>query len=217
MKANKNGKKILSLGIALLIIAGIIVVALKGFNVSLIFGKHEAIEVMIGTEVNLDTVKTICNEVFSGKKYLVKGLEVFQDSFQINVESITDEEKENLVNKLNAEFGTNQTIEGLNVTSVSNQRIRDIIKPYILPMLISFVIVFVYIIIRFRKLNSLQIIANIIVKVILAESILVSIIAITRVPFSSFVINILMIISVIELVYCLFKSEQKYTKQKNNL
>lgn len=36
MEKNKNGKKIIVLGIILLIIAGIIVVSLKGVNVSLI-------------------------------------------------------------------------------------------------------------------------------------------------------------------------------------
>ena len=37
----KGNKKILLLGMVLLIVAGIIVVALKGFKVSLILQKHE--------------------------------------------------------------------------------------------------------------------------------------------------------------------------------
>lgn len=208
MKENKNGKKILSLGVALLIIAGIIVVSLKGFNVSLIFGKHEEIEVKVGTDVNLDTVKTICDEVFNGKTYLVRGLEVFQDSFQISVESITDEEKQNLVNKINENFGTEETIDTLKVNSVSNQRIRDSIKPYIAPMLISFAIVFIYMLIRFRKINPVKIILEFVEKVILTEAIIVSIIAITRIPVSSVMINILMVIAIAELIYCIFKSEE---------
>ena len=39
----KNSKKIIILGIILLIIAGVIVVSLKGFNVSLMIGRHESI------------------------------------------------------------------------------------------------------------------------------------------------------------------------------
>ena len=45
----KGNKKILLLGMVLLIVAGIIVVALKGFKVSLILQKHESNKLCIAT------------------------------------------------------------------------------------------------------------------------------------------------------------------------
>ena len=51
---SKGIKKILLLGIVLLIVAGIVVVALKGFKVSLILQKHESISLIVGKEVVLD-------------------------------------------------------------------------------------------------------------------------------------------------------------------
>lgn len=212
MDTNKNSKKIIILGIILLVIAGIIVVALKGFNVSLMFGKHEAIEIKVGTDVDLNVVNGICDEVFGNKKYVVKELEVFGDSAQINVSSITDEEKTNLVSKINEKFGVEKTVEDLNINSVSNKRIRDVVKPYVVPMLVSFAIIFIYMLIRFRKINPLKIIAKFIEKVVLIEAILLSIIAITRIPVNDVLINILMIIAVIELVVCISKSEDKLEK-----
>ena len=100
MDINKNSKKIVILGLILLIVAGLIVVALKGFNVSLMFGKHEAVELKVGKEVSQSEIEEICEEVFQEKNYVAKELEVFGDSLQINVKSITDEEKANLISKV---------------------------------------------------------------------------------------------------------------------
>lgn len=207
MNSNKNSKKIVYLGMILLIVAGLIVVALKGFNVGFLFGKHEIVEVKVGKKINLDEVNQICDEIFSNKKYSVRELEVFHDSFQINVESITDEEKSKLVEKINQEYGTEETVDSLTVNTVSNRRLRDSIKPYILPMFVSFVIVFVYMLIRFRKINGVKIVLNFIVKLLLTEAILLSIIAITRLPVNDLVINLLMVIAIAELICCLSKSE----------
>ena len=41
-------KKIVLLGLILIIVAGAVVVALKGFNVSLIYEQHETIKLVIG-------------------------------------------------------------------------------------------------------------------------------------------------------------------------
>lgn len=209
MESNKNSKKIVSLGIILLIIAGIIVVALKGFNVSLMFGNHEVIEVRVGKEVNIDIVNKICREVFQDKKYVAKELEVFGESFQINVDSITDEEKANLLTKINEKFETEKTVDDLKISTVSNKRIRDVVKPYVAPMVISVVVVFVYMLIRFRKVDGLKIIIDYATKVILLNAILFSIIAITRIEVSDFIINFAMLITIAMLVYYIAKSEKK--------
>ena len=69
---SKGIKKILLLGIVLLIVAGIVVVALKGFKVSLILQKHESISLIVGKEVVLDDIKQICKDTFGGKRFIVK-------------------------------------------------------------------------------------------------------------------------------------------------
>lgn len=209
MESNKNSKKILILGMILLILAGVTVVALKGFNVSLIFGKHEVIEIKLNSNMNLDIMKQICDEVFQNKKYAVKELEVFGDSVQITVNSITDEEKTNLVNRINEKFEVKKTIKDFNFNTVSNKRIRDVVKPYIAPMLISFGIVFIYMLIRFRKIKVIKIVLDFLLKLILTEAILLSIVAITRIPVSEVLINLAMIVAVVELVNTIAKSEKK--------
>lgn len=214
METRKSRKKILSLGIILLVIAGLIVVSLKGFNVSLMFGKHEIIEVKMDSEIQLDLVNQICDEVFGDKKYLAKELEIFGDSFQINVNSLTDEEKANLVTKINEKFATQKTTEDLKISSVSNRRIRDVFTPYFVPMIISFAIILIYMVIRFKKIDGIKLIGKLILKVVLTEAILFSIIAIARIPVSDFIINIAMVIAGIELVWYISKLEKELIENK---
>ena len=209
MEDKNNNKKIITLGMILLILAGIIIVALKGVNVSLMFGKHEAIEIKLDTDVDINVIDEICKNVFLDKKIVVKELEVFGNSVQINVESITDEEKNNLIEKINEKFGTSKTVDDLKIYSVSNKRIRDVLKIYVKPMIISFSIIFAYMLIRFRKINAVNIIIDFIKKVILTEAIILSGIAIVRLPVSDFVINLFMVIAVIELICTIFKNEKK--------
>ena len=209
MEDKNNNKKIITLGMILLILAGIIIVALKGVNVSLMFGKHEAIEIKLDTDVDINVIDEICKNVFLDKKIVVKELEVFGNSVQINVESITDEEKNNLIEKINEKFGTSKTVDDLKIYSVSNKRIRDVLKIYVKPMIISFAIIFAYMLIRFRKINAVNIIIDFIKKVILTEAIILSGIAIVRLPVSDLVINLLMVIAVIELICTISKNEKK--------
>lgn len=212
MSTNKNNKKILILGIILLVLAGIIVVALKGFDVSLMFGKHESIEIKLDSKIDLNIIEEVCSEIFTDKEYVVKELEVFGDSAQINVEVLNDDEKINLVNKINEKFGTSKTVDDLKISNISNKRIRDIAKPYAVPMVCSFALVFIYMAIRFRKINSLKIIIGFIGKVLLCEAILLSIIAIARMPTNGLVVNFLVIIAVAQLIGVLANSERKLNK-----
>lgn len=215
METNKNSKKIIIFGIILLIIAGLIVVALKGFKVSLMFGKHETIEIKLDKAMDIEIMEQISNDVFQRKEFILKELEVFGDSAQINVEAITDEEKTNLINQINKKFDVSKTVEDLKIHSVSNKRIRDVVKPYIIPMVSSFVIIFVYVLIRYRKINGIQIVLEFVKTAIFTEAILLSVIAVTRFPITNGLIAILMLIPILELIVATFKSEEKLALENN--
>ena len=76
---NKNNK-VLILGLSLLIIAGIVVVLFKGFNVNFLLEQHEVIEFVIGKDFEMKDVESICNDVFKDKKVVVSKIEVFVDA-----------------------------------------------------------------------------------------------------------------------------------------
>lgn len=202
-----GSKKIILLGLILLIIAGMVVVALKGFNVSLILQQHESVNLVIGKEIDLKDIKSICNEVFGNKRVVLRKVELFNDSVNINVESITNEEKEGLVSKINEKYGTELTLEGVTVNSNSNIRIRDLVKPYFKPVILSVVLIVVYLIIRYRKENVLSVLGTITGIIVLTEAGLASIIAIVRIPLSPLMINLMTVIAIIELLVYINKKE----------
>lgn len=208
MNLNSN-KKIVLLGIVLLILAGIIVVALKGMNVNLMLAKHKSVDMVIGKEFNVNDIETICKEIFDNKKVVVKKVETFSDAVNISATSISDEEKAKLVEKINEKYETKLVASEITVKSNSNIRIRDIIKPYILPSLISFVLIYAYIGIRFKKLNPLKVLLEITAILVITEIVIASIVAIIRVPVSPIVINIMFAISVAEISLFISKKEKE--------
>lgn len=208
---NKNNK-VLILGLSLLIIAGIVVVLFKGFNVNFLLEQHEVIEFVIGKDFEMKDVENICNDVFKDKKVVVRTIEVFDDAVSINAESITSEEKENLVNKLNEKFGTSKTVDEITIDTVANVRMRDWIKPYIQPIAISAVIILAYIAAKFREENLLKLMAKIIVILIVTILSILSILAIFRVPMSPIYIMGLAAIALIELMFYINSYEKKANK-----
>ena len=109
----KTNKKIAILALVLLVLAGMVVVIFKGFNVSLMYRQHESLDIVIGTKFEIKDVKEICNKVFKDKKYVLRTIEVFSDAVNINVESITDEEKQDLVSEFNNKYGLELKVEEL--------------------------------------------------------------------------------------------------------
>jgi preprotein translocase subunit SecF len=208
-------KKVLYLGLALLIIAGIIVVLLKGFRVDLMLEQHEEITYSMETEYDLKDIRNICNEVFKNKKVVVKEIELFGDAVQINVDTVTDEEKTNLVDKMNEKYETENTVDDLKVESVPNVRIRDWVTPYVKPVSISMLIIIAYVAIRFGKLDTVKLLGELIGKIIVIVLAILSVIAIVRLPLMPYYITILTAIVVAECVYYLAKCEKRLQEERN--
>ena len=204
-----GSKKIILLGIILLIIAGIVVVSLKWVKVSLNLQQHEEVTVYIGKPVELKEVKNICKEVFGNKYFIVIDVDTFKDAYSINVESLTNEEKQALLTKINEKFGVNLVETDISIKTLSNIRIRDVVKPYIKPVIISAILMVVYMIIRFRKEKVAKLLGKIFGIIILTEAVIFSIIAIARIPLSALMINLMAVIAIVELCVYINKLENK--------
>lgn len=202
-------KKISILGLCLLILAGIVVVLFRGFNVNFLLEQHEVVEFTVGKDFELSDVYDICKEVFGNKKVVLRKIELFNDSVSINVSSITDEEKTNLVNKLNEKFGTNKDVSEVEVKTVAKVRIRDWVKPYIKPIVVSGIIILAYIAIRFREENLLKLLAKIVGIMVVTILALLSIFAICRVPMSPIYIMLLTSVALLELIIYIVKLNSK--------
>ncbi|MBR2289043.1 MAG: hypothetical protein IJ867_00035 [Clostridia bacterium] len=178
MKKNK----IILFVLALILLVGIIMVCVKGFNVSLDLRAHDTLRFIFDQKFEMSDVTKICDEVFKDKEYEIKTVEVFSDAVYIISPTITESEEKALLEKLNdlypsaeavisdeeasSEEGVEETTEELSIFDKLEEgskykfyhdakvRIHDMVRPYIEPSVFSAVIIVIYMAIRYRKLNN---------------------------------------------------------------
>lgn len=260
-------KKILIVLMAIIVIAGCIVVGVKGFNVSLYLRDHDTLEYIFSQKFEKKDVKSICKEVFGNKKFEVRTREVFDDSVYIISDSISEEEENALLEKLVAlyqekeentvdtsneqvvanmlesatntavdsettitygtEDGTDTTTEN-KVKTVddltegtdyelyhdSKIKLSDLLKPYILPTIISAVVIIICMMIRYKLLKSEKVIkktCEIIGESVILLLVLLSLVAILRIPVNAWILPGMMFFT---LVYIVIKFEIEIRKKE---
>ena len=214
MKQFIKSKQLKMIVIALIIIAGIIMIAVKGFNFDLKYQDTQKVELYLQTEFNISDIKQITNEVFGNQKVMIQKVEVFEDSVSITTTSISDEQKSNLITKINEKYGTELTAEDTTIENIAHTRGRDIIKPYILPFGIAALITLIYMEIRYYKLNTLKVIVKSIGIILLTQIILFSVIAITRIPIGRLTIPMVILVYLLTLFGMANKFEKDLQENK---
>ena len=199
MKQLIKSKQLKIVLIVLIIIAGIAMIAVKGFNFDLKYQDTQRVELYLETEFNIADIKQITNEVFGNQKVMIQKVEVFEDSVSITTTSISDEQKNNLITKINEKYGTELKAEDIQTEDIAHTRGRDIIKPYIIPFAIAVIATLVYIGIRYYKLNTAKVILKSIGILLLSQVLLFSVIAITRIPIGRLTIPMVLLVYLVTL------------------
>lgn len=216
MKKLNNKTKILILLIVIIIVAGIAITLTKGLNFDLRYEETKKVELYLQKEFEISDIKQITNEVMPDQKVLIQKVEVFEDTISIISKDITDEQKNNLVNKINEKYGTELTADSIQIESIPHTRGRDIIKPYILPFVIATVIILVYIAIRYYKLGVMKILLETIGILVLAQVLLLSIMAIVRIPVGRITISLAIAIYILTLLGITSYFEKKNLDNSKN-
>lgn len=179
----KKNIKIIAIAImSLVILTGIVVVGIFGFNKELRYGQGQVINVYVEQMVDVTNIKKLVNECLAGKTNMVQTVEIYQDYVTIKAKEITKEQKNNIVNKLKENYEFSQTAEDTTIENVAATKYIDIYKKYIVPFAVSGVIVLAYIVIRYHKKGILKVLGRTIIIPVFGELFLLSIIAITRIP-----------------------------------
>ena len=171
----KTLNKIIYIISCLIIIAGIIVWKNKGFNLDFQYSARKQINISNNAGINKDDINQIVSEVLGNTRYSINEAEIFKNSVAITAEDITEDQRNEIVNKFNEKYGKD-------ITSIPFTRVQDAMKPFILPGIITIAIIIVYFLIRFSKLGFIKILLKTVIIPILSELVLFSIIAITRIP-----------------------------------
>ena len=206
--------KILIIILVVIIIAGIIMIGTKGFNFDLVYEKSQRIELYLENEFNTADIKAITDEVMNAKNVVIQKVEVFEDTVSIIASQITDEEKTNIINKINEKYGLELSADSIEIENIPHTRARDIIKPYILPFTIATIIILVYMAIRYHKLGSIKTILKTIGISVIAQAVLFSVIAITRIPFGRLTISMVLVVYLLTFIALTAKYEKRL-KDKN--
>lgn len=199
MKEFIKSKQLKIILMLLVIIAGIVMIAVKGFNFDLKYQETQRVELYLKTEFNISDIRQITDEVFGNQKVMIQKVEVFEDSVSITTTSISDEQKSNLITKINEKYGTEITAEDTTVENIGHTRGRDIIKPYIVPFAIAAIVVLIYLGIRYYKLSIAKVIAKSIGIMALAQILLFSVMAITRIPIGRLTIPMVILVYLLTL------------------
>ena len=209
---NNNKVKIIAILSIIIIIAGIIMIMTKGYNFDLKYSDSKRILLNVGTTFNNQDIKSITDEVLGNQKVMIQKVEVFEDAVSITAEEITEEQKTNLINKMNEKYGTTTKAEDIEITTIAHTRGRDIIKPYIVPFLIATIIIVIYMMIRYHKLNAFKVLLKTVCMVVYTQIMLFSIIAITRIPIGRLTIPMVLTVYILTLVGCTSRFENNLKK-----
>lgn len=214
MKKITKKQKILSIIIAVIIITGAIVTGVMGLNYDLRYQETKNIELYIAKDFEIADIKAITDEVMGKSPVIIRKVEVYEDSVSITAKDITDEQKQSIIEKINEKYETELSADSTQIETIPHTRGRDIAKPYIIPFIISTVIILVYMAIRYRKIGILKTLLTTISTSVAAQAVLLSIIAITRIPVGRLTIPMIVTVYMLTLVGLTTNFENKLEIKK---
>lgn len=197
-------KKIIYGILALIVLVGAVLVVTIGLRLDMKNDANTKIYVYIGKEFDNNDIEQIAKETFETDTAIVQKVEIYNEMALItikeqNTENI-NEKIESLNSKINEKYGIENKKEDIVINNETKINMYSVIKPYILPMLISLIVILVYSSIIYRKLGILKNIIIYVLTVIGSQLLYASILVITRLPFNMFIIPIGLIIYAITIV-----------------
>ena len=145
--------KLLCIVALFIIIVGAIVYQFKGFNKELNYSNRQQFEISAASTFDVSKVENIAKEVLTNRKVKIQKVERFNNALEIISTEISEDEKQNIINKINEEYNETISNENISIISVSETRVHDILKPYIIPGIIALSILLLYYIIVYHKLG----------------------------------------------------------------
>lgn len=208
----QKSTKILVAIIAIILILGAVMIFTKGLAFELKYQNNKKVEMNLGKKFDEKDIKEITNEVFGNQPVMIQAIEVYKDAVSITTTDITEEQKSELVTKINEKYETEISADDVVIEEISHIRGREIIKPYIIPFAVVTIIILAYLVIRYNKLNSLNVLTHAIGIMVLAQLVLLGIMAITRMPIGVFTIPTVLLVYMLSTYICTAKFDKDLEK-----
>ena len=206
--------KILYIVSILVIIAGIVATCVWKTNFSLLYAEHTRIDVYLGKDYNVEDLKQITDGIFENEEVIFQEIETFHDSVAINVTKVSDEQLSSLKEKIKEKYEIEDIDNAITSTIIPHYRIKDIVKPYIIPMLITTVIIIGYVAIRYMSLGMFKVTVKLLVDLVLSQAVLISAIQIIRIPVGVYTIPVSILAYIFVTILTVIGYENQITKIK---
>ena len=105
-----------------------------------------------------------------------------------------------MIDNVNEKYGTTLSADSVTIESIPNTRGRDIIKPYIAPFAIATLIILVYMAVRYYKLGIIKTLLKTVIILVVAQAVLLSVMAITRIPIGIVTIPLVITVYLLTLI-----------------
>lgn len=198
--------KILCVILVIIFIAAIISTAIRGLNVSMEYAEGTSIVFDLGKQYDKKDIKQIAKEIWTNQSIFVQKVEIYDESVLIKVSQVNDEQLDNLATKINEKYGLELKKEDFTILYNSNNKIRDIVKPYIIPLIIATALIVVYYSIRFKGVKE---ILEFLLSLVAVEGIIYSIYALAMLPINIITMPIVMIAYGLVTIFVTLKNEIK--------
>lgn len=205
--------KILIALIAIILIVGTVMIFTKGFTFELKYQEAQKIEINLGKEFKEKDIKEITNEVFKNQSVMIQAIEVYKDNVSITTSKITEEQKSELITKINEKYEIELNAEDITIEETVHTRGRDILKPYIIPFVIATIIILIYFAVRYNKLNFFKVLLQSVCIIILSQLVLWEIMAIARMPIGEFTIPAMLLVYMLSTYICTTKFSEDLEKK----
>lgn len=194
-------KRILIILAVIIAIAGIAMIAVKGFNYGILYSKTQRLNIYFENDFEIKDVEEIAKEVL-GNDIIVRKGNLFGTVASIAANEITDEQEDSLITKLNEKYEIEIDKEKDVVTmNVPQTNMYDIISSYITPSIIIFILVLVYSAIRFKKQGIVKSLIIPMLSTILVLAVYVGIYAIARIPVNDLFMVFAMLLFIATLIF----------------
>lgn len=201
MKKITENKKILIIAILIIIVAGIIFLAVKGFNKGIIYDSATRIECYIPSGYEKADIEKITNETFSNKNVTVQDIEKLNQIVSIKIKDYSEEELENFKTKISEKYEIDKDKLEIYEIKIPTTRISTIVKPYVLPVSIVTVLSLVYIALRnIKSKETVKKVIKVALTLVLVAGIYFSILVIAQIPINEYTMPIALMLYVLTLL-----------------
>ncbi len=213
----EKSKNKVMVGIAIIVfLIGVIIVAVKGFHIDLHYQDCKNIEMNLGQTFESKDIKNIAKEVLGTDDIIVQKVEIYEDAVSITAKDISEEQRNNIVEKINEKYGKEIKAEETTINTVPRMHLRDLANQYKSPFIIATICILVYMMIRYYRLKSLKVFIKTVAVVVIAQLELFAIIAITRIPIGRLTIPMVLTVYMLSLIGCTtyFEKQLEIKKQE---